>query len=413
MSDVLGGLAKVCGDDHAREATDEDTVAGVRPKWVTAPDSTETTSEVLTLAAGAGLSVVARGAGTKLDWGSPPERVDVLLDMSRMDALIDHAVGDLVVRAEPGLPIASLQAALAEQRQRLALDEGLPGATVGGAVATGTSGPLRLLHGTARDLLIGVTVVRADGAVTHAGGTVVKNVAGYDLCKLYTGSYGTLGVITETVFRLHPTPRASAYVSVTLPDAAAATEPVAALLHSQSTCTAIEIDRPQADAPVTVVALLEGVPDGLAARAQSCADLIGGSTSDSPPDWWGSYPFPDGGTAVKATARLSGVSTLLALIGAAAQQYGVPAAVRGSAAGALFVGLPADAPADAVAGCVRAIRDGSKRWDGSTIVLRAPAAVLAEVDQWGPVPGLSLMRRIKAQFDPERRLSPGRFAGGI
>ena len=155
------------------------------------------------------LRVVARGAGSKLSWGNPPTNVDLVMDMSGLDAVLEHAAGDLIVRVQPGLRLAKLQDALSSAGQRLAIDEVVPGSTIGGIIATGLSGPSRLLHGAVRDLLIGVSVVRADGVTARSGGRVVKNVAGYDLCKLYTGSYGTLGIITEAIFRLHPTPEAT------------------------------------------------------------------------------------------------------------------------------------------------------------------------------------------------------------
>ena len=163
---------------------------------------------MLRVADGNDLAVVARGAGTTLGWGTPPERLDVVLDMTAVTGVVDHAAGDLVVVVQAGTPMAELQSVVAEAGQQLALDSPYPEATVGGTLAMSTSGPRRLLYGTARDLLIGMTFVRADGVVAKAGGRVVKNVAGYDFGKLLTGSYGTLGVITEAVFRLHPLPAA-------------------------------------------------------------------------------------------------------------------------------------------------------------------------------------------------------------
>ena len=133
--------------------------------------------------AGLGMTVVPRGSGRMISWGPPPARCDVITDMTRMDRILEHAAGDLVVRAEAGVTLGHLGRVLAEKGQRLALDAP-PGATVGGVVAMGAAGPLRLRYGTPRDLLIGITVVRPDGRVAHSGGKVVKNVAGYDIGKL-------------------------------------------------------------------------------------------------------------------------------------------------------------------------------------------------------------------------------------
>ena len=157
-------------------------------------------------AASAGLAVVPRGAGTGLGWGAPPSACGLVVDLRLMDQVLEHAAGDLVARVQAGVTIGQLATVLASAGQQLALDAP-EDATVGGVVATGTAGPRRFRYGAPRDLLIGLTVVRADGVIAHSGGKVVKNVAGYDLGKLFAGSQGTLGLITEATFRLHPRPR--------------------------------------------------------------------------------------------------------------------------------------------------------------------------------------------------------------
>src|SRR5262249_47931660 len=157
-----------------------------------------------------------RGSGSRLGWGVPPDRCDLVVDMLRMDAVVEHTAGDLVAKVQAGARMNHVLGVLAAAGQGIALD--VPGAgTVGGWGASGV-GRRRLRSGSPRDLLIGVTVVRADGTVARSGGKVVKNVAGYDLGKLFAGSAGTLGLITEATFRLHPLPRARAFVSRTFPD---------------------------------------------------------------------------------------------------------------------------------------------------------------------------------------------------
>ncbi|MGH3989782.1 MAG: FAD-binding oxidoreductase, partial [Pseudonocardiaceae bacterium] len=228
VAPTLGGLRAACAD--VVQACADDTVDGVPACWVAWPRSTEEVSAVLRAAAGLGLRVVARGTGTRLSWGVPPTDLDLIVDTSRMAAVLAHVAGDLVVTTQAGLQMVDLQNVLARYRQRLALDSA---GTVGGTIATAASGPLRYRYGSVRDLLIGITVVLADGTVTRSGGTVVKNVAGYDLGKLYTGSLGTLGVITEAVFRLHPLPEASRWITVPAPDAPRAAAAVAAVRASQ------------------------------------------------------------------------------------------------------------------------------------------------------------------------------------
>ena len=169
------------------EASPADAVAGVAPACVAYPGMVEQAAGVMSAAVGLGMTVMPRGSGRMISWGPPPARCDVITDMTRMDRILEHAAGDLVVRAEAGVTLGQLSKVLAEKGQRLALDAP-PGATVGGVVAMGAAGPLRLRYGTPRDLLIGITVVRPDGRVAHSGGKVVKNVAGYDIGKLFAGS---------------------------------------------------------------------------------------------------------------------------------------------------------------------------------------------------------------------------------
>src|SRR5919199_6892806 len=195
-------------------------------------------------AADRGLAVVPRGRGTKLAWGRPPERVDLLVDLSRMAAVQDHAAGDLIVDVRAGTPLTAVQETVARAGQRLALDDPLGGATVGGALATNLSGPLRVGFGSARDLLIGVTLVRADGVVAKAGGRVVKNVAGYDLGKLVIGSFGTLAVITGAVFRLHPLPAARSVVRVPVDRPEEAQRLAQDVVHAQVVPAAGGVDWP-------------------------------------------------------------------------------------------------------------------------------------------------------------------------
>jgi glycolate oxidase FAD binding subunit len=410
---VLDGLRKVC-DGRARAATGDDAVAGVAGRYVAAPASTEEAADVMALAAQHDLRVVVRGGGSKLDWGHPPAAVDLVVDTTGMAGVVEHAAGDLVCAVRAGTPVAELQHQLAGAGQQLALDTPLAGATVGGTVAVSTSGPRRLLYGTMRDLLIGVTFVRADGVVAKSGGKVVKNVAGYDFGKLLTGSYGTLGLVTEVVVRLHPLPAARRVVSVQVPDAGAAAPLLAAVLGSQLVPSAVEVDQPGAG-PVTVTVLLEGVEAGVARRAEAAAGLLGAGSSVSPDLSPGlaDHPFGAGDTGLKLTSTFTGVADLLRAARALGDEHGGGVHVRGSAGGVLYAGLPAGAAAPVVAAVVEGLRATAAGHAGSVTVLTAPPEVREAVDVWGPVPGLELMRRVKEELDPAHRLAPGRFVGGI
>jgi glycolate oxidase FAD binding subunit len=409
-------LSSACSD--VTEGTPADAVDGVPVALVARPASTPETGELLRAAAAAGLTVVVRGRGTKTAWGRPPERADLVVDMSRMSAVLDHAAGDLIVDTQAGALLADVQQTVGTAGQRLALDETVPGSSVGGVLATNSSGPGRVGVGTARDLLIGCTVVRADGVVAKAGGRVVKNVAGYDLGKLLIGSFGTLAVLTEAVFRLHPVPPAQRWVTAPFGTAEDAGRLVQAVVHAQVVPSAVEVEW-RADGAGTVGVLLGGTAAGVESRTGTTRQLLGAGAeaAEEPPPGWGALPWREAaerGTGLKLTCALSGLSAVLDAARRAATDAGVPLTLRGSGgAGVLYGALPADAPVEAVASVVDRTRAVCGEHGGALVVVEAPAAVRDAVDVWGPVPAIDLMRRVKDQFDPERRLAPGRFVGGI
>jgi glycolate oxidase FAD binding subunit len=434
----LAALARsLDGAGQVTDAGPGDVVDGVPAVAVARPTSIAGVSAVVREATAQGLVTVARGGGTALDWGVPPERVDVLLDLTGLDRLVEHESGDLVVVAEAGLALRDLQEQVGRAGQELVAD--VPreryeaGSTVGGALATAASGPRRLQRLALRDLVLGTTVVLADGTVATSGGKVVKNVAGYDLAKLMTGSFGTLGIIVRAAFRLHPVRPDRAYVVRTGPLEEVA-DLARAVVASQLAPAAVELDRPAGSDDATLAVLLEGTGDAVAARAAEAADLVGGVLGEEPA-WWGR--LPEGDVCAKATATLVGVKDLLRAARTAEQAHGAAVALRGSAVGVLHAGIapgpgarpPAggEAPgadsvsaggsaadAAAVARVVTALRAAAPSpREGTVVVLRAPARLRDGLDVWGPVGGLELMRSIKERLDPGRNLAPGRFVGGI
>lgn len=391
--------------DDVRDAGDDDRIDGVAPTLVARPRSTEEVAEVMRAAAAGGLTVVPRGNGTKMSWGVPPSSVDVVVDVSGMDQVLDHQAGDLIVETQAGTKLADLQQHVAKQGQRLVLDETVEGASVGGTLATNASGPQRMLVGTSRDLLIGITMVRADGVIAKAGGRVVKNVAGYDIGKLLVGSFGTLGVITEALFRLHPVPEVQRWVTAAVEDPGGAHQLAQAVVHAQAVPAAVEVELTEGAGTVQV--LVGGRPAGVDERVSIVRDLLGDDStlSDEAPSGWSTYPWGRGESAIKLTFALSGLRDVLTV----AEDVG--ARVRGSAGtGVVYAAI---AEPEHVPEAVERLRAVCVRHQGACVVVDAPADVKQAVDVWGPVPAIDLMRRVKDQFDPDHRLAPGRFVGGI
>ncbi len=368
------------------------------------PTSTEEVAEVLRGASGSRSTVLPVGAGCTVDWLAAPA-VDLRLDLTRMDAVLEHSAGDLVVHVQAGASLDAVQAALAPHGQRVAISSPVPGVTVGGLIAADLSGPERYLYGTVRDLLIGTTTVAGDGSVAHAGGKVVKNVAGYDLGKLYTGSRGTLGVLTDVWFRLRPLPECRRWIVAEVADPAAAAAAIGAVRSSQVAPTALQVRRtPQGELSIGVE--LEGVAAGIDIRADRVRSLIGptASTVDTAPSEWNT--MPSGEVLLSVSYTPAALATVLDALTAVGRDH----EVSGSAGvGVLRVGCTgADAPA-----LLAAARAVTAQHHGTTVVLRAPLD--HELDVWGPQDEalVRLMRRVKDEFDPAHTLSPGRLLGGI
>jgi glycolate oxidase FAD binding subunit len=400
-----------------RDGSDADAFSGVTPPMVASPASVSECSALLRAAAEHGLSVVPRGGGSRLGWGDPVTRCDLLVDMRRMDAVVEHAAGDLVARLQAGARMGDVADALARAGQEIALD--VPrSATVGGVIGSALAGPRRLRYGSPRDLLIGITIVLANGTVAKSGGKVVKNVAGYDLGKLFAGSQGTLGLITEATFRLHPLPDSRAFVTSSHESAGDASRAVAAAAASPLVASAVELRRRVPGGPVQVGVLLEGSADGVAARASRMTELLGSdaAASPEPPEWWpGARRGQGGGTLIQVSFWVSALESVLSTVDAAAREHSVAPAVGGSAgAGVVYVGLGLTADAGAAGRFVCALRERLSHERGGVVVLTAPSPVRAALlDDYGgmtgPVPSLRLMRAVRDQFDPDHRMSPGRF----
>jgi glycolate oxidase FAD binding subunit len=345
----------------------------------------------------------------------------VVLSLERLSRIVEHAWADLTVTVQAGCRVSALQAALAQHGQRLAADVLWPErATVGGILATNDSGALRLRYGGLRDLVIGVTIALADGTLAASGGKVVKNVAGYDLPKLATGSFGTLGVITQATFRLHPLPQRARSLTITAGDARTMQELVASIQDSQLAHTALQIRLAEQAEPMLDL-LLEGTESGLAAQEANLRALVGSAFVDaSAPDVWAARQalwsdMEQRDARGIAIAKLSVLPADLATSVATIEHLAMEgdahwrAVVQATGIGSVRV----DAALETLSPMLRRLRAPLEAGGGSLVVLRQPPHE-SWVEAWGsPGDALPVMRSLKQQFDPRGTLNPGRYVGGI
>jgi glycolate oxidase FAD binding subunit len=350
------------------------------------------------------------GGGTKSCWGRPPVSDAVDLPTLGLDNIVEHNAADLTAVVQAGVRLAGAQAVFAEAGQMLAVDPALgtgERATIGGVVATADSGPLRHRYGGVRDQVIGIRAVLADGSAIHSGGKVIKNVAGYDLGKLFTGSFGTLGVIVEISVRLHPLPR-PVITAVGKTDDPQALQK-GALCLSGSPVSALSLDFRWERGEGSLLARFGGGAGGdqaQRARVMMQAAGIEASLEEDDEALWArqraAQRAPDG-----VVLKVSALPTDLARVVRAADGIGAAAVGR---AGLGLAWLRLEQPA---AASVEELR--RRLAPRPVVVLDAPADLRQEIDVWGgqPEPLLALMRRVKERFDPTGLCNRGIFVGGI
>src|SRR5688500_5647045 len=267
--------------DSLRAGTAADRVDGEVPPQVAEPDTPQAFADALKHASAERLPTVIRGGGTKLTWGRPPATVDLVVSTSRLTRLIAHRHGDLTATVQAGMKLGDVNAALSGERQWLPIDSAFDDATIGGVVATNDSGPSRHRHGTPRDLVIGITLALTDGRVIKAGGTVVKNVAGYDLGKLVTGSYGALAAIVDATFKLLPLPHASATLRAVYADPEPLAADAAAIAGGQLEPLAFDVRAGDtSEGPRwTLLARFASSPAAVASQIEAARALVHGETT--------------------------------------------------------------------------------------------------------------------------------------
>jgi glycolate oxidase FAD binding subunit len=353
-------------------------------------------------------AVRLRGAGTKLGWGRRVE-APLHLGTERLDAVVEHNEGDLTAVLQAGVPLARAQQVFAAAGQMLALDPPDGGATIGGVVASGDSGPLRHRYGAPRDLVLGVQVALPDGSVARAGSRVIKNVAGYDLAKLMSGAFGTLGLLTEVTVRLHPRPSGWRTAVGRVDDPRTLARAASELAHLALEAEALDL-RWEGEAGA-VLARFGGPSAGDRAEAALLvlrdAGLQVDGTEDDEPLWAAQRDGQRGAAVLRVTTTQDRLGTVLI----AARRHDARVVAR-AGQGLAWIAL-GDAGIEALAVAVAEVRAALA--PSPCVLLDAPEALRAAVDPWGPVAAgqVELMRRVKARFDPDGRCNPGLFVGGI
>lgn len=419
---LLSQLRSRSGRDAARASTDDDVFDGVRPRLLVEPSTAAETAEILGWASSEGLKVLVVGGGTKLTWGAPSGPVDLLLSTSRLRAVIDHRHGDLTATVESGTPLSLVNQTLTGQRQWLPWDPPWADrATIGGIVATNDSGPRRHGYGTARDSIIGLTIVRIDGAVAKAGGIVVKNVAGYDLSRLLTGSFGCIGVIITATFKLAPLAPASRTVEFSLDSLDASGEVVSDLSTSSLTPTTLELVSTATSTQLLI--RFESVEEAAAQQATDACNLLGArgesrilSGGEEIARWeqhsrhWSSSM---GSTLLKLSCVPAELIPTLVWLRREATSQGLRMSVSGRA-GLGIVDVRLDGSFSLQSRLITQLRERLPVGRGSAVIRRGDVKLRQEVGVWGQIgDGMRVMQAVKQRFDPGNLLNVGRGPGGL
>jgi glycolate oxidase FAD binding subunit len=377
------------------------------------PENATQLSKVVSECARQKWRMVPCGHGSKINWGGLPEKIDLLISTARLNRLIDHASGDLTVTAEAGMGFQDLQIILGQQGQFLALDPAYPEqATLGGLLATNDAGSLRHRYGSLRDLCLGVTFVRWDGEIVKAGGRVVKNVAGYDLMKLLTGSFGTLGILTEMTFRLYPVPKASRTILVVGGTALAlfrtlrtsALTPSAVDLLSDSMVRQLGYGNEPA-----LAVRFWNIPESIEAQSQELIAMAGTTNTvqlfgETEIQFQGQlrgyfWSSQKSGIVAKVGILPTELSNLLPEI----ESLGATGWLHSSGVGLVRW-------EDTSVPTINRLRKFVETRQGFLTLVEAPTSFKAQLDVWGYSGNtLKLMKTLQRQFDPQTLLSPGRF----
>jgi glycolate dehydrogenase FAD-binding subunit len=410
--DALLEAAGLVGRAAARSAGEQDRIEDVEPRFVVEPDSPDTLAALLSWASKERLSAVIRGNGTKSGWGRRPTAVDLIVSTRRLNRVLSHQHGDLTATIEAGATLTTVAGELSRHGQWLPLSTSFADATIGGTVAANDSGPLRHRHGTPRDLLIGVHLALADGNLVKAGGNVVKNVAGYDLGKLMSGSFGGLAAIVSATFKLAPRPAASSTVVAVFRNREAFVQAAAAIGSSQLEPAAFDL---HVSGEHRLLIQFASAPAAVEAQEDAArrlmtdgeVEILSGARES---ELWanhGQQVWSERGAVLRLSWLPAALPHVLAVVDEIKQLGAASVELVGrTGVGAGLIRVHAEVPIQ-----VAAIERLRKKPGvlGNVVVLRGAAAVKEQTDVWGLSSDVStLLRGLKQALDPAGILGAGR-----
>lgn len=438
MNDHIQELSGIVGSENVifdQDSIEYYSVKGVKPKLIVKPGTKAEIAEIVNFCSAGDMAISPVGNATKLHIGMKPSRLDIVLSLSRMNRLIEHHQKDFIATAQCGMTLMDFQKALGKSNQFLPLDPPhlTSGATLGGIIATNDYGPSRPRYGTSRELLLEVRFIRADGKHVRGGAKVVKNVAGYDVPKLMTGSLGTLGIMVESSFRLYPKPERSRTLRFTFSDLDTLDTAIERILSADIVPTSVEVinselsnrlsgnSSPYEGRPYyNLYVRIENTDTAVSDQSGTIQRMLGetgsgdhleGSSEDKLWQDIANFPYRtnDGNLVIRASVLLRNVTRVLNYLDEIKNNLGLLIEYSGRISnGIVFISLEGEPRSQVMA--AELLRSHVSSLEGNVTVLKCPGSMDEEIDIWGDMGStLNIMKKIKYNFDPKEMLNPGRL----
>jgi glycolate oxidase FAD binding subunit len=438
-AELLEDLKSILPEEQIAVEDDKGHLLGNSAMLTVYPNSEEQIANILRYANDNGKKINVVGGGTKRGFGGLMEYADIGLSLAKYKGIVEHVVGDMTLTVKAGTPVKELQEYLAQYNQKIAIDVNWPEyATIGGVISANDSGPKRLGYGSARDAVIGLRNVYPDGTIIRSGGKVVKNVAGYDMNKLFIGSMGTLGVVSDVTLKLRPLPKYESLVLLSFPDGdlQAIRTFAVKLLDSMMEPVSLELLNPTLAEKLTgqqrytLAISFEDIESSVHYQEEfikgiqpAGTELKILSTTDALVFWDQFYQIAPNGVIdsanpqIEATIKVGVVNLDVVKVIRDCQLLQDSHHVTVLANGGLGHGLCQvilKGASDDIVSSINLLRSSVEQLGGYAVVKHLPLSLRQKVNVWGEKPShFFLLEGVKAKIDGNRILNPGRFVGGI